>query len=50
MSYRQSCGGCPRLPMWSSPCLQVRGEPAGTSEQDNARVISEQAGRVAAFR
>jgi hypothetical protein len=50
MSYRESCGGCPRLPVWSSPILRVRGEPAGTPEQDNARVISEQAARVAAFR
>jgi hypothetical protein len=50
MSYRQSCGGCPRLPVWSSPVLLVRGEPAGTPEQDNARVIAEQAARVAAFR
>ena len=50
MSYRESCGGCPRLPVWSSPVLKVRGETAGTPEQDNARVISEQAARVAAFR
>jgi len=50
MSYRESCGGCPRLPVWSSPVLRVRGEPAGTPEQDNARVIAEQAARVAAFR
>ena len=28
----------------------VKGEPAGTPEQDNARVIAEQAARVAAFR
>ena len=50
MSYKQSCGGCPRLPVWSSPNVQVKGEPAGTADTDNARVISEQAGRVAAFR
>jgi hypothetical protein len=50
MSYKESCGGCPRLPVWSSPFVQVRGEPAGTPELDNARVIAEQAARVAAFR
>jgi len=50
MSYKESCGGCPRLPVWSSPFVKVRGEPAGTPELDNARVIAEQAARVAAFR
>jgi hypothetical protein len=50
MSYRESCGGCARVPVWSSPKVLIRGEPAGTPEQDNARVIAEQAARVAAFR
>ena len=50
MSYKESCGGCPRLPVWSSPFVKIKGEPAGTPELDNARVISEQAARVAAFR
>jgi hypothetical protein len=50
MSYKQSCGNCPRLPIWSSPTVKVRGEPAGTPDLDNARVITEQASRVAAFR
>jgi hypothetical protein len=50
MSYKESCGGCPRVPVWSSPKLFIRGEVAGTADQDNARVISEQAARVAAFR
>jgi hypothetical protein len=50
MSYKESCGGCPRLPVWSSPKVMVRGEVAGTPELDNARVIAEQAARVAAFR
>jgi hypothetical protein len=36
--------------VWSSPKVLVKGEPAGTPQQDNARVISEQAARVAAFR
>ena len=46
----ESCDGCPRLPVWSSPKVMVKGEPAGTADQDNARVIAEQAARVAAFR
>jgi hypothetical protein len=50
MSYKESCGGCPRVPVWSSPKVLVRGEPAGSPEQDNARVIAEQASRVASFR
>jgi hypothetical protein len=50
MSYRESCDGCPRIPVWSSPLIKIKGEPAGTAEQDNARVIAEQAARVAAFR
>jgi Metallo-peptidase family M12 len=50
MSYKESCNGCPRLPVWSSPKVMVRGAVAGTPELDNARVIAEQAGRVAAFR
>lgn len=50
MSYKQSCGGCPRLPVWSGPNVLVKGEPAGTADTDNARVIAEQAARVAGFR
>ena len=50
MSYKESCGGCPRLPVWSNPLIKVKGEPAGTAELDNARVIAEHAARVAAFR
>jgi hypothetical protein len=50
MSYRESCGGCPRLPVWSSPKVMIKGEVAGTLDLDNARVIAEQAARVAAFR
>jgi hypothetical protein len=50
MSYKESCGGCPRMPVWSSPKVLVKGEPAGTADLDNARVIAEQAARVAAFR
>src|SRR5436190_4907852 len=50
MSYKESCGGCPRVPVWSGPKVMVKGEPAGTPDLDNARVIAEQAARVAAFR
>jgi hypothetical protein len=50
MSYEESCDGCPRLPIWSSPLIKVRGTAAGDATADNARVISEGAARVAAFR
>ena len=50
MSYEESCEGCPRLPIWSSPQIKVRGTPAGDEMTDNARAISEGAPRVAAFR
>ena len=50
MSYRQSCSGCPRIPYWSNPTIKIRGEVAGAVDADNARVILEQAERVAKFR
>ena len=50
MSYKDSCDGCPRVPVWSSPNVMVQGVPAGNAESDNARVIAEQAARVAKFR
>jgi hypothetical protein len=50
MSYKASCNGCPRLPIWSNPRVLVKDEVAGTPDLDNARVIVEQAARVAAFR
>ena len=50
MSYKESCGGCTRLPVWSGPKVIVHGEPAGSDDLDNSRVIMEQAGRVAGFR
>jgi hypothetical protein len=50
MSYKESCGGCPRLPVWSSPKIIVNGDPAGTASENNARVIAEQAERIANFR
>jgi peptidyl-Asp metalloendopeptidase len=50
MSSKESCGGCPRVPVWSSPTVLIKGEPTGNAKLDNARVIAEQAARVAAFR
>lgn len=50
MSYEQSCDGCPRLPIWSSPGVSVNGEAAGGPMANNARVIAEGAKRVASFR
>ena len=50
MSYKASCDGCPRVPIWSNPAIKFRGDPAGTVEADNARVILEQAERVSNFR
>jgi hypothetical protein len=50
MSYRQSCDGCLRIPHWSSPRVTYEGEPTGTDTEDNARVVLEQAERVARFR
>jgi len=50
MSYKESCGGCPRLGFFSSPTVKIKGERAGTVETDNARVILEQAERVSKFR
>jgi len=50
MSSRSSCGGCERVPVWSNPELLVRGERAGDADSNNARVLLDQARRVAAFR
>jgi Metallo-peptidase family M12 len=50
MSYAQSCSGCPRLPRWSNPRVQYQGQPTGTLTSDAARVILEQADRIAHFR
>ena len=50
MSVKESCGECPRIPVWSNPTVLIKGDPAGTAELNNARVIAEQAVRVAAFR
>ena len=37
MSYKDSCGGCPRLPVWSSPKVLVKGEVAGTPTSSTTR-------------
>jgi hypothetical protein len=50
MGSKESCGGCPRVPVWSNPTVLIKGEAAGTAELNNARVIAEQAARVASFR
>lgn len=50
MSYQEGCGGCPRIPYWSNPRIKYQGEPTGTPASDTARVILEQADRVAKFR
>jgi hypothetical protein len=50
MSYKASCDGCPRVPIWSNPRINYKGDPAGALDADNARVILEQAARVAKFR
>jgi hypothetical protein len=50
MSCKESCGGCPRIPLWSSPAVKIKGVPAGNDASNNARVIAEEAARVAAFR
>jgi hypothetical protein len=50
MSYKDSCDGCPRRPVWSGPEVKVDGVPAGDAETDNAKVITEEGARVAGFR
>jgi peptidyl-Asp metalloendopeptidase len=50
MSYKDACDGCPRLPVWSNPLVRIGGEPAGTTELNNARIIAQNAWRVASFR
>jgi len=50
MSYKDGCGGCPRIPYWSNPRITYMGEPTGTAAADNARLILELAERVSNFR
>jgi len=50
MSYKEGCGGCPRIPYWSNPRIMYMGEPTGTASNDAARVILQEAERVSKFR
>jgi hypothetical protein len=50
MSYKEGCGGCPRIPHWSNPRIMHNGEPTGTARNDAARVIIQEAERVSKFR
>ena len=50
MSYKEGCGGCPRIPYWSNPRIKYEGEPIGSPANDAARVILELAERVSKFR
>jgi peptidyl-Asp metalloendopeptidase len=49
MSYDESCGGCPRLPVWSNPDIKFNGMSVGDELRNNARVIRERAPIVAKF-
>ena len=40
MSYKEGCGGCPRIPYWSNPRITYMGEPTGTAGNDAARVMA----------
>jgi hypothetical protein len=37
LSYEDSCDGCPRRPIWSSPDVKVDGVAAGDAETNNAK-------------
>lgn len=50
MSYKDSCGGCPRLPVWSNPDIKIGGVTAGDAKADNARVLRDRASVVSTFR
>jgi hypothetical protein len=50
MSLPEGCSGCLRIPFWSNPRVLYQDEPTGTLNEDNARVILEQAERVSHFR
>jgi hypothetical protein len=50
MSYKDSCDNCERRPVWSSPDVKIDGVAAGDASTNNAKVIKEQASRVARFR
>ena len=35
MSYKASCNGCPRVPIWSNPRIKYKGDTAGALDADN---------------
>jgi peptidyl-Asp metalloendopeptidase len=49
MSYAESCGGCPRLPVWSNPDIMINGERVGDELRNNAKVIRERVSIVAGY-
>jgi hypothetical protein len=50
MSYKESCGGCPRLPVWSNPDVRINGVALGDEMlRNNAKVIRKRASIVARF-
>ena len=49
MSYKQNCGDCPRIPVWSNPDIVIGGLAAGNASSNNAKVLREQAARVSHF-
>ncbi|HEV2148830.1 MAG TPA: M12 family metallo-peptidase [Longimicrobiaceae bacterium] len=51
MGYGNNCSNCKRIQYWSSPLKTYNGEVMGTATyEDNARVLNETRGTVAAFR
>lgn len=42
-------GGCQRIPYFSADGFALGGVPIGTSTEDNARLVAENAGRIASF-
>jgi hypothetical protein len=51
MSYASSCGGCPRIPYFSSSTATYQGQPVGAANfTDNRRMLDDTAATVANFR
>lgn len=51
MAYATCCASCTRIQYWSNPRITHNGVAMGTTQyEDNARVLDETAGTVAAFR
>src|SRR4029450_2788673 len=47
MVYKDSCGGCPRMPVWSSPTVLVNGEPGGAAAPEHPPGVCGRAHRAA---